>query len=131
MRKTFWLPITLALGAYLVLPLPGLSAPLPERIDKKREQIAEARHKEGVLSTTIQQFSNRIEVLQGEIASTERRLERAQESLERQQAELEEVRDQLEQARDRLERLRQELETAATCWPPASSRSTSRTAPTP
>jgi murein DD-endopeptidase MepM/ murein hydrolase activator NlpD len=113
MRKTFWLPITLALAAYLVLPLPGLSAPpLKQRIEKKREQIAEARHKEGVLTTTIQQFSNRIEVLQGEIASTERRLERAQESLERQQAELEEVRDQLEQARDRLERLRRELETA-------------------
>jgi murein DD-endopeptidase MepM/ murein hydrolase activator NlpD len=112
MRKTFWLPITLALAAYLALPLPGLSAPLKQRIEKKREQIAEARHKEGVLTTTIQQFSNRIEVLQGEITATERRLERAQESLERQQAELEEVRDQLEEARDRLERLRRELETA-------------------
>jgi murein DD-endopeptidase MepM/ murein hydrolase activator NlpD len=112
MRKTFWLPISLALAAYLVLPLPGLSAPLPQRIDKKREQIAEARHKEGVLSSTIQQFSNRIEVLQGEIAATERRLERAQVALERQQARLLEVRDQLEQARDRLERLRSQLETA-------------------
>ncbi|HEV3378844.1 MAG TPA: peptidoglycan DD-metalloendopeptidase family protein [Thermoleophilaceae bacterium] len=112
MSKTFWLPISLALAAYLVLPLPGLSAPLPQRIDKKREQIAEARHKEGVLSSTIQQFSNRIEVLQGEIAATERRLERAQVALERQQARLLEVRDQLEQARDRLERLRSQLETA-------------------
>jgi murein DD-endopeptidase MepM/ murein hydrolase activator NlpD len=112
MRKTFWLPITMALAAYLLLPLPGLSAPLSQRIDKKREQIAEARHKEGVLSTTIQQFSNRIEALQGEIAATERRLERAQASLDRQQAELEEVRDRLEEARDRLERLRRELDTA-------------------
>jgi len=43
MRKTFWLPITLALVAYLALPLPGLSAPLKQRIDKKREQIAAAR----------------------------------------------------------------------------------------
>src|ERR687895_794368 len=77
MRKTFWLPITLALVAYLVLPLPGLTAPLKQRIETKREQITEARHKEGVLSTTIQQFSNRIEALQGEIAATERRLERA------------------------------------------------------
>ncbi|HEV2874704.1 MAG TPA: peptidoglycan DD-metalloendopeptidase family protein [Thermoleophilaceae bacterium] len=112
MRKTFWLPITLALAAYLVLPLPGLSAPLPQRIDKKRDQIADARHKEGVLSTTIQQFTNRIETLQGEIAATERRLERAQQSLDRQRAELLEVRDQLEEARDRLERLRRELDTA-------------------
>jgi murein DD-endopeptidase MepM/ murein hydrolase activator NlpD len=112
MRKTFWLPITMALAAYLLMPLPGLSAPLSQRIEKKREQIAEARHKEGVLSTTIQQFSNRIETLQGEIAATERRLERAQQSLDRQQAELEKVRDRLEQARDRLERLRRELDTA-------------------
>ena len=112
MRKTFWLPITLALAAYLVLPLPGLSAPIPQRIEKKREQIADARQKEGVLSSTIQQFSNRIETLQGEISATQRRLERAQASLDRQRAELEEVRDQLEEARDRLERLRRELDTA-------------------
>jgi murein DD-endopeptidase MepM/ murein hydrolase activator NlpD len=112
MRKTFWLPISLALAAYLVLPLPGLSAPLSQRIDKKRDQIADARDREGVLSSTIQQFSNRIEALQGEIAATERRLERAQQSLDRQQAELLEVRDRLEQARDRLERLRRELDRA-------------------
>jgi murein DD-endopeptidase MepM/ murein hydrolase activator NlpD len=113
MRKNFWVPITLALAAYLVLPLPGLSAPpLPQRIEKKREQIAEARHKEGVLSTTIQRFSTRIESLQGEISATQERLERAQRSLDRQRAELLEVRDRLEQARDRLERLRSELETA-------------------
>jgi murein DD-endopeptidase MepM/ murein hydrolase activator NlpD len=112
MRKTFWLPITLALAAYLALPLQGLSAPLSQRIEKKREQIATARHKEGVLSTTIQQFSNRIESLQGEINATQRRLERAQASLDRQQAELLEVRDRLEQARDRLERLHRELDRA-------------------
>jgi peptidoglycan DL-endopeptidase CwlO len=112
MTKTFWVPITLALAAYLLLPLPGLSAPLSKRIDKKRDQIADARHKEGVLSTTIQQFSNRIETLEGEISATQSRLERAQRSLDRQQAELLEVRDRLEAARDRLERLRRELDTA-------------------
>jgi murein DD-endopeptidase MepM/ murein hydrolase activator NlpD len=112
MTKSFWVAITLALAAYLVLPLPGLSKPLPQRIEKKREQIAEARHKEGVLSTTIQRFSTRIESLQGEINATQSRLERAQRSLDRQRAELEEVRDRLEEARDRLERLRRELETA-------------------
>jgi murein DD-endopeptidase MepM/ murein hydrolase activator NlpD len=113
MRKNFWVPITLALAAYLVLPLPGLSAPpLPQRIEKKRDQIAEARHKEGVLSTTIQRFGTRIESLQGEISATQERLDRAQRSLDRQRAELLEVRDRLEVARDRLERLRSELETA-------------------
>jgi murein DD-endopeptidase MepM/ murein hydrolase activator NlpD len=111
-KKTFWLPIALALAAYLTLPLPGLSAPLPDRIERKREQIADARHKEGVLSTTIQRFSNRIDTLEGEISATQERLDRAQRSLDRQRAELLEVRDRLEEARDRLERLRRELATA-------------------
>src|SRR5918998_6741844 len=112
MRKTFWLPITLALAAYLLLPLPGLSAPLPQRIEEKRAQIEQAKQKEGVLSTDIAQFSTRIESLQGEISATQSRLERAQASLDRQKAELLEVRDRLEEARDRLERLRRELATA-------------------
>jgi murein DD-endopeptidase MepM/ murein hydrolase activator NlpD len=112
MRKTFWLPIALGLAAYLTLPLPGLSAQLSQRIEKKREQIAAARHKEGVLTTTIQQFSNRIDTLQGEISATQKQLDRAQQSLDRQREELLEVRDRLEEARDRLERLRSELATA-------------------
>jgi murein DD-endopeptidase MepM/ murein hydrolase activator NlpD len=95
-----------------VLPLPGLSAPLPQRIEEKRDQIDQAKRKEGVLSTDIAQFSTRIEGIQGEISATQSRLDRAQASLDRQKAELLEVRDQLEEARDRLERLRSELDTA-------------------
>jgi murein DD-endopeptidase MepM/ murein hydrolase activator NlpD len=112
MKKSFFLPIGMALAAYLLLPLPGLSAPLPQRIEHKRQEIEEAKHKEGVLSTDIAQFSTRIETLQGEISATQTRLDRAQASLDRQKAKLLEVRDQLEQARDRLESLRRELETA-------------------
>ena len=112
MKKSFWVPITLALVAYLVLPLPGLSAPLSQRIDKTREQIDAAKQKEGVLSTDIAHFSTRIESLQGEINATQSRLDRAQSSLDRQKDELLEVRDQLEESRDRLERLRSELATA-------------------
>ena len=78
MKKSFWAPITLALVAYLVLPLPGLSAPLSQRIDKTREQIDAAKQKEGVLSTDIEQFSTRIESLQGEINATQNRVDRAQ-----------------------------------------------------
>jgi murein DD-endopeptidase MepM/ murein hydrolase activator NlpD len=112
MKKTLFLPLALALAAYLLLPLPGQSAPLPERIEHKRSQIEEAKQKEGVLSTDIARYSTRIETLQGEIAATQSRLERAQASLDRQRAELLEVRDRLEEARDRLERLRRELATA-------------------
>ena len=112
MKKSFFLPMIVALAAYLVLPLPGLSAPLPQRIEEKRGQIEQAKQKEGVLSTDIAQFSTRIESIQAEISATQSRLDRAQASLDRQKAELLEVRDQLEEARDRLERLRSELVTA-------------------
>lgn len=112
MKKSFWLPIALGLCAYLVLPLPGLSAPLSDRIDQKRAEIDHAKQKEGVLTTSIQSFSNRIDSLQGEIQATQNRLDRAQSSLDRQKDELLEVRDRLEVARDRLARLRSELATA-------------------
>jgi murein DD-endopeptidase MepM/ murein hydrolase activator NlpD len=112
MKKSFWVPITLAVVAYLVLPLPGLSAPLPERIDKKRSEIEKVKQHEGVLTTTIERFSTRIDSLEGEINATQSRLDRAQASLDRQKEELLEVRNRLEAARDRLERLRRELDTA-------------------
>jgi murein DD-endopeptidase MepM/ murein hydrolase activator NlpD len=112
MKKSFWLPIALGLCAYLVLPLPGLGAPLSDRIHQKQDEIEHAKQKEGVLTTTIQSFSNRIDTLQGEIQATQSRLDRAQSSLDRQKNELLEVRDRLEAARDRLARLRSELATA-------------------
>jgi murein DD-endopeptidase MepM/ murein hydrolase activator NlpD len=112
MKKSFLLPIALAVTAYLLLPLPGQSAPLSSRIEQKREQIQRHKAKEGVLSTDIQRFNARIDAVQGEIAATERRLSRVQSSLDRQKAKLLEVRNRLEEARDRLERLRSELATA-------------------
>jgi len=112
MRKSFWVPITLGLAAFLLLPMPGLSAPLSERIERKRSEIGQAKQKEGVLTTTIESYSTRIEGLKGEIRATESRLGRVQSSLDEQKDELLEVRDRLEAARDRLERLRSELATA-------------------
>jgi murein DD-endopeptidase MepM/ murein hydrolase activator NlpD len=112
MRKSFWVSITLGLAAYLTLPLPGLSAPLSQRIEKKRSEIAKVKQREGVLTTTISRYNTRIESLQGEISATEGRLSRVQEDLDRKRAELIEVRNELEEARDRLERLRRELRVA-------------------
>ena len=65
MKKSFWVPLTLALAAYFLLPLPGTSAPLKQRIEKKRAEIQKVQQREGVLTTTIQRFSTRIESLQG------------------------------------------------------------------
>jgi murein DD-endopeptidase MepM/ murein hydrolase activator NlpD len=112
MKKSFLLPIALAVLAFLLLPLPGLSAPLSTRIEQKRGQIERHKAREGVLSTTIQRFNSRIDAVQGEIAATERQLQRVQGSLDRQKAKLLEVRNRLEAARDRLERLRSQLATA-------------------
>ena len=112
MKKTFLLPIALAALAFLLLPMPGRSAPLSSRIEDKRQEIEKHRAKEGVLSTTIARLNTRIEAVQGEIGATERRLARVQDSLDRQKAELLAVRNRLEAARDRLERLRSELITA-------------------
>jgi murein DD-endopeptidase MepM/ murein hydrolase activator NlpD len=112
MKKSFLLPIALAVTAFLVLPLPGLSAPLSSRIDKKRDQIAQHKAKEGVLSTTIQGFNTRIDAIQGEISATQRQLSRVQDDLDQQKEKLLEVRNRLEEARDRLARLRDELATA-------------------
>jgi len=112
MRKSFWVTICLALAAYIVLPMTGSTAPLSDRIEKKRSQIDKVKRHEGVLTTTISRFNNRIEGLQGEIRSTEQRLSTVQTDLDRKRAQLIEVRDKLEQSRARLERLKRELETA-------------------
>ena len=109
MKKLFLLPISLALAAFLLLPMPGRTAPLSKRIEAKRAQVEKGKRKEGVLTQDIQRFNNRIEGLQGEIRGTQRRLTTVQDELDGARDELLEVRDELEVARDRLERARSEL----------------------
>lgn len=109
LRKTFWVPLLVAVAAYLLVPLPGRSAPLSKRIDAKRGELEAKRRKEAVLSTTIQRYNTRIGALQGEVRSTQRRLSVVQSELDDRRAELLRVRDDLEVARDRLERARSEL----------------------
>jgi murein DD-endopeptidase MepM/ murein hydrolase activator NlpD len=109
MKTKFWVPITLALVAFLTLPLPGLSAPLSQRIAKKRAEVQRTGHKAGVLTQTIQGYNNRIRRLQGEIRGTQHQLNRVQHGLDQARGELLETRDRLQVARDRLDRVRREL----------------------
>ena len=109
LRKTFWVPLLAALAAYVLLPMPGQSAPLSKRIEAKRAQVDSKRRKEGVLTTTIQRFNDRIRGLRGEIRTTQRRLGAVQSELDDARLELLRVRDDLEVARDRLERARSRL----------------------
>jgi murein DD-endopeptidase MepM/ murein hydrolase activator NlpD len=109
MRKYFWIPIVLGLSAYVLLPLPGQTAPLSERIEGKRSQVEQKKHQEGVLTETISGFNTRISGLQGEINSTQRRLGTVQTELDARRSELLKVRDDLEVARDKLARARKRL----------------------
>src|SRR3954453_24184923 len=99
MKKSFLLPITLAVMAFLVLPMPGSSAPLSSRIDQKRQQIQQHKAKEGVLSTTIQRYSSRIDAVQGQISTTQRRLNQVQNSVVSHKEKMLSVRTRLEAAR--------------------------------
>ena len=109
MKRHFGVVITLGLAAYLLLPVPGLSAPLSQRIDQTRSEVAAKRQREGVLSETIANYNVRIDSLQGDINALQRRQDRVQATLDQKRAELLEVRGKLDEARERLERLRKEL----------------------
>jgi murein DD-endopeptidase MepM/ murein hydrolase activator NlpD len=109
MRKSFWLSLSLAFGAFLLLPMPGLSESLSGRIQHQRTKVASKLHHEGVLTTTISTFNNRISGLQGNIRSLQQREERIQTTLDQKRAELADVQNKLQVARDRLARLRARL----------------------
>ncbi len=112
MKRHFGVVITLGLGAYLLLPMPGLSAPLSERIDQTRSQVQDKKYKESVLSDTIAGYNVRIDALQGDINVLQRKQDGVQATLDQKRAELLEVRGKLDEARDRLARLKKELAAA-------------------
>ncbi len=109
MRKTFLAIILATLGAYLALPLPGMSSKLSNRIDTTRNQIEGKRAHERVLTTQITSYSLRIKTLQGDISALQVRQDRVQRELDEKQAELNRIRDKLQIVRDRLARLRKRL----------------------
>src|SRR5215212_4268336 len=109
MKRYFGVVITLGLGAYLLLPMPGLSAPLSERIEHTRTQVQDKKYKESVLSDTIAGYNVRIDGLQGDINVLQRKQDQVQTTLDQKRAELLEVRGKLDDARDRLARLKKEL----------------------
>jgi murein DD-endopeptidase MepM/ murein hydrolase activator NlpD len=89
--------------------MPGLSESLSTRIQHQRNKVATKLHHEGVLTTTITTFNNRISGLQGSIRSLQARETRIQDTLDQKRAELAQIQDKLQVARDRLARLRARL----------------------
>ena len=108
-RRAFWLPVLLAVAAYLVLPLPGLSAPLSKRIETAQKKVRGKKYKESVHSEAIAGYNTRIDRLQGEIRGLARRQSSIQARLDSKRAELARLRERLERARERLARLKLEL----------------------
>jgi peptidoglycan DL-endopeptidase CwlO len=109
MRKPFLITISLALAAYMLLPMTGLSSSLDSRIGKARQQVQGKKAQEGVLTTQLSRYSARIQVLRGDIGELQQRQDRVQVSLNAKQAELTRIADRHQVVQDRLTRLRSKL----------------------
>jgi murein DD-endopeptidase MepM/ murein hydrolase activator NlpD len=114
MKRAFQVSITLALAAFLVLPMPGNTAGLDRRMDIVKAKIQKKKAKEGVLTTTITTYNHRIQSLQGSIRGLQDRQNRIQSTLSQKQAELLTTQNNLEKARDHLARLKVYLGRAQT-----------------
>src|SRR4051794_25055839 len=86
--------------------MPAHTSTLDHRMDVVKAKIRAKKAKEGVLTSTITTFNNKIQGLQGEIRGLQDRQNRIQESLNQKQAELFATQDRLEKAKDRLARLK-------------------------
>src|SRR5436305_9837538 len=109
MRKSFFLPLLLTAAAYLMLPMPGLSASLQQKIGAAQNRIAGKKRQEGVLTSQVTAYNLRIRSLQGEINGLQQRQDTVQAQLNTKQAELDAIRNRLQIAQDRLTRLRARL----------------------
>jgi murein DD-endopeptidase MepM/ murein hydrolase activator NlpD len=114
MKRAFQVSITLALAAFLVLPMPGHTSGLDRRMDIVKAKIQKKKAKEGVLTSTITSYNHRIQSLQGSIRGLQDRQNRIQSTLSQKQAELLTTQNNLEKARDHLARLKVYLGRAQT-----------------
>ena len=106
MKRAFQVSITLALMAFLVLPMPGHTSSLDRRMDIVKAKIRDKKAKEGVLTSTITRYNHRIQGLQGEIRGLQDRQNRITDDLNAKRTELYETQDKLEKTKDRLARLK-------------------------
>src|SRR6476469_5728556 len=106
MKRAFQVSITLALSAFLLLPMPGRGSSLDHRMDVVKAKIEAKKAKEGVLTSTISTYNHKIQGLQGEIRGLQDRQNRIQASLNEQRASLYATQNRLEKAKDRLARLK-------------------------
>jgi murein DD-endopeptidase MepM/ murein hydrolase activator NlpD len=109
MRRTFWVSITLGLLALLLLPLPGRSQTLTEKLNSARAQLEHNRARESDLSGEIGQLGDRISSLEDEIDGIQQQEASVQKRLDLKQAELHKLRVELKILRRRLAKLQERL----------------------
>jgi murein DD-endopeptidase MepM/ murein hydrolase activator NlpD len=101
--------VAMPFALWLSLPVLSDGAPLQSKIEAKRRAIEAKKQRERVLTSTIQRYSRRIDVLEGDIVTLEARLATIEADLSRKRAELAEIQRDLRNERARIIRLRARL----------------------
>lgn len=101
-----------ALVALLAFALAAPAADLHEELDEKQEKLDRLEAREGVLTTTISRYRERIERLTDEVAELRTKEAAVRVRLEAKQAELDRAIGELEVAKEHLEILRERLKRA-------------------
>ena len=101
-RRLLLVSITMGLAALALLPVPGLGAPLSDRITGTEQEIQETEAQEGVLTSELTGIESEITSLSGEIGALLDQETALLEQLEVKQVELEQARVDLVATEDRL-----------------------------
>jgi murein DD-endopeptidase MepM/ murein hydrolase activator NlpD len=104
--------LAVAVCAALLWGGPAPAQDLHEQLEEKQDELAEVREREGVLTTTLARYGERIARLEGEVAGLREREAAAEARLATTQAELERAVSDLRDARERLAILRKHLKRA-------------------
>ena len=107
--RVFVVLLGLALAAFVLVPMPGRSRSPERREEILKAKINDRKRREGVLTTDITAYNNRISSVQGRIRDLQDRQNRLGEALIELRTRQQRIADQLERARDRVARLRGEL----------------------
>ena len=94
---------------WLFLPVASNGQQLQRKIEEKRRAISAKKHRERVLTTTIEGYSRRIRVLEDDIATLRARQATLEADLGRKRAELATIQADLRTERARIVRLRSRL----------------------
>ena len=103
-RRFALLALALAVAAGLAIATGAPAQDLHSQLQEKQAQLQHARSREGVLSTTIQRYGDRLEQLRGQVATLRNREAIVEAQLAKTKAELKQEKRRLETLRVRLRR---------------------------